>query len=659
MGSEAPSARRDDRKLELVERILRGQLTLQEACVKHGVSGAELKEWMRLYRREARRVLDDRVRAALSTEGMELEDLESAEFSGNVESLAVAEVIQTLALGRKDAEVVVEHDGEQSRIWCAEGDVVDAECGRLIGAPAVYRLLTLQRGRVHADCSVRFAELHRARTITVSTQALLMESARRSDECRELCARIGDMKSVYVTSSMAMSPDAHASPSEFVVLRLFDAHRSLERIVQDSSLPDLETLTHILQLRERGMLDPRVTPPPPLPLPPGSQRSPRSQRGAHEESAELSFVPLAASLGTRYEPRLARRWVWGLVGIGAATLGLALALRYADQQRRSAQRAARVPGASMGAATTPGAVVPAAALVPVLGNAAGALVAPSGLAPPVLAPSVVVPPALVIPTALAAPATAACPEGAARLARPATRDTEAESYCLDRYEVTAAAYAQCVNAEGCSAARRELALPEVALSAGARRRAQSAFGAQCISGAPGRGPHPMNCVTYEQAESYCRWRGGKLPSDAEWEFAAQGVNGRPYPWGSAKPGPGLVNACGSECKSWYGSAGLQPVFEGVMYEGSDGYAGTAPVGSFPAGGTPEGIQDLIGNVAEWTSGRVEVYDGSAGGDAVASHVVRGGAFTSSQAALAPPVLRLYLSAEDRDRSVGFRCAYSP
>ena len=166
-------------------------------------------------------------------------------------------------------------------------------------------------------------------------------------------------------------------------------------------------------------------------------------------------------------------------------------------------------------------------------------------------------------------------------------------------------------------------------------------------------------IDYQQAESYCRWHGGRLPSDAEWEFAARGVNGRPYPWGSATPGPGLLNACGSECKTWYGSTGLQSVFEGVMYEGSDGYAGTAPVGSFPAGGTPEGIQDLIGNVAEWTSGRVEVYDGEPGGDEVASHIVRGGAFTSSQAALAPPVLRVYLSADERDRGVGFRCAYSP
>jgi formylglycine-generating enzyme required for sulfatase activity/transposase-like protein len=663
MVTEAPISRRQDslpneRKLELVERILRGQLSLQEACTKHGLSAAELKEWMRLYRREARRVLDERVRAALSTEGMALEDIESAEFSGNVETLAVAEVIQTLALGRKDAEISIEHGGQQSRIWCSEGDVVDAECGRLIGAPAVYRLLTVERGRVLADCSARFAELRRPRTITVSTQALLMEAARRADESRQLRARLGDMNVVYVTSGAAMAPDARASATEFAVLRLLDGHRSLERVVQDSSLPDLETLTHLVDLRERGLMDPRVTPVPPVAPAPRSARRPTT---TPEEPCELSFVPLAASLGTRYEPRASRRWVWGFVAIGASTLSLALFLRYSEQVRARLLRAARTQSA---------AAVPVAAAMaapaPAAAAAAPAAAAPAAAAPAAAAPAAVAPGELAVPppvAALTAPTTVpagpvSCPEGAALLSRPVTRDTPARTYCLDRHEVTAAAYAQCVSGGHCAAARRESALPEVALSPGARRRALSAFAAQCNSGAGSRGQHPMNCVTYEEAEAYCQWRGGALPSEDEWDFAAAGVRGRPYPWGNEAPGPGLVNACGSECKSWYGLQSLQGVFEGVMYEGGDGYAGTAPVGSFPGGASPEGIVDLIGNVAEWTAGRVEVYDGEPGTDAIASHVVRGGAFTSSQAALAPPVLRLYLSGSERDRSVGFRCSYA-
>lgn len=177
----------------------------------------------------------------------------------------------------------------------------------------------------------------------------------------------------------------------------------------------------------------------------------------------------------------------------------------------------------------------------------------------------------------------------------------------------------------------------------------------------------MNCVTYGEAEAYCAWRGGRLPSEAEWERAAVGTGGgsavggtrRAFPWGDAAPGPALVNACGVECKNWHTTHGLQPVFEGVMYDGNDGYAGTAPVGSFPEGATPEGVFDLLGNVAEWTSGRVDVYDGEQAGEegAVASHVVRGGAFSSGPEALAAPVLQQYLSGEVRERSVGFRCVF--
>lgn len=639
MVTEAPTSRRDDKKLELVERILRGQITLQEACAKHGITGPELKEWVRLYRREARRVLDERVRTALATQGMDLEDLESAEFSGNVETLAVAEVIQTLSLGRKSAEILVEHDGQQSRIWCADGEVVDAECGRLLGAPAVYRLLALPRGRIHADCG----PVRRPRTINVTTQALLMEGARRADECQQLRGRLGDLRTVYVTSGEVMSPDARASATEFAILRLIDGHRSLDRALQDSTLPDLETLTHLVELRERGMMEPRVTP-----VPPPSSQAAATPASSPEARAELSFVPLAASLGVRYEARLSRRWVWGLAAVGASTLGLALALRYSETVQAWAQgTGARLgaaqpsPGATESGATTegPGRAAPPAS------EDTGATSAATGTPLPA-------------ETATLPPPAFRCPEGAALLARPETRDTEAQTFCLDRLEVSAAAYAQCVSAGSCRAPRRESALPDVVLRAGARKRASTALAAQCNAGASGRGQHPMNCVTFNEAESYCNWRGGRLPSDAEWSFAAEGVQGRSYPWGQAQPGPALVNACGAECKSWYSAEHLQSLFEGLMYDGHDGYSGTAPVGSFPAGSTPEGLADLVGNVAEWTAGSVEVYEGEPGTDMVASRVVRGGGFTSNRVALEEPALRQYMSGDIRDRSVGFRCAFS-
>jgi hypothetical protein len=105
---------------------------------------------------------------------MEVDDLAAAEFSGNVDEMSVAELIQTIQMGRKDAVITIEHDGEHSNIWCSGGEVVDAEAGPLTGELAVYRLLALSRGTVNAD----FAPVHRVRNVQMSTQGLLMDPAR-------------------------------------------------------------------------------------------------------------------------------------------------------------------------------------------------------------------------------------------------------------------------------------------------------------------------------------------------------------------------------------------------------------------------------------------------------------------------------------------------
>jgi formylglycine-generating enzyme required for sulfatase activity len=134
---------------------------------------------------------------------------------------------------------------------------------------------------------------------------------------------------------------------------------------------------------------------------------------------------------------------------------------------------------------------------------------------------------------------------------------------------------------------------------------------------------PVRGVTPEQAEAFCRFAGGRLPSGAEWGVAAMGSDARRFPWG----GTGLV------CRrAAYGLA-AGPC--------ADGATGPELAGSRPDGATPDGALDLAGNVAEWTR-------------EARGYVARGGSFRSTSAA---ELKSFAAEAAGVRLDIGFRCAY--
>ncbi|MBI2000831.1 MAG: SUMF1/EgtB/PvdO family nonheme iron enzyme [candidate division NC10 bacterium] len=155
---------------------------------------------------------------------------------------------------------------------------------------------------------------------------------------------------------------------------------------------------------------------------------------------------------------------------------------------------------------------------------------------------------------------------------------------------------------------------------------------------PGKGQHPVVRVPWRVAVAYCRWADKRLPTEAEWEYAARGPDARKYPWGN----------------TWEDSR--------ARFSGNSAGQATAPVGSHPSGASPFGAQDMAGNVWEWVSSLYKAYpyvvtDGRENSTAPGRHVVRGGSWFLNPWDLRSS-RREFGEPGYRSAYIGFRCAQS-
>lgn len=199
------------------------------------------------------------------------------------------------------------------------------------------------------------------------------------------------------------------------------------------------------------------------------------------------------------------------------------------------------------------------------------------------------------------------------------REVFLDAYWIAQTAITNAMYKKCFDAGGCPKHTRQQLDPHYY--------------------DPDFAEHPVVFVNWDFAVQYCEWSGGRLPSEAEWEKAARGMDQREYPWGNNAPNPEQANV-------------------------GNYHDTTVKVGSFPQGASPYGVLDMGSNVREWVDDwykdnyQGDVNNNPSGPETGDKRVVRGASW-SDPVEFSKVTNRLAHVPKSPGWNRGFRCAYDP
>ncbi len=191
-----------------------------------------------------------------------------------------------------------------------------------------------------------------------------------------------------------------------------------------------------------------------------------------------------------------------------------------------------------------------------------------------------------------------------------------DAFWMDKYEVSNALYLKCLQAGACS----EMVSDNTTYQNWIYR------------------DHPVTYVTWEQAAAYCQWVGRRLPTEAEWEKAARGTDGRKYPWGNEAPNARLANFDGS-----------------MIHEAVSVYR-------YPLGASPYGVLNMSGNAREWIADwyandyyLAMPYANPTGAETGAERSLRSGSYNEDKNEITVTI-RYRHEPQSAGLSRGFRCA---